>query len=45
MKSSATYFSVATPTAGDASGLALGIVDIFDQKSLLGVEGKPILVG
>ena len=48
------FFSVATPEKADASGLVkclsqslspLGIADILDQGSILGVEGKPVLVG
>ena len=54
IKSYATFFSVATPEKADASGLIkclsqslspLGIVDVLDQGSLLGAEGKPVLVG
>ena len=54
MKSYARFFFVATPTAADANGLIecltkcllpSGITDILDQKSVLGVEGKPVLVG
>ena len=48
------FFSVATPEKADASGLVkclsqslspLGIADILDQGSILGAEGKPVLVG
>ena len=56
MKSNAGFFSVGSPTKADASGLVqclsdsllpLGVLDtcILDLESLLGVEGKPILVG
>ena len=54
MKSNAGVFSVGSPTKADASGLVqclsdsllpLGVLDILDLESLLGVEGKPILVG
>ena len=55
IKSCARFFSVATPEKANASGLVkclsqslsplLGITDILDQDSLLGAEGKPVLVG
>ena len=54
LKSYARFFSVATPEKADASGLVkclsqslspLGIGDVLDQRSLLGAEGKPVLVG
>ena len=54
MKSYTRFFSVASPKAANASGLTeclshsllpLGITDLLDQKNVLGVEGKPVLVG
>ena len=50
----ARFFSVVSPKAADANGLIeclsqsllpLGITNILDQKSVLDVEGKLILVG
>ncbi len=54
MKSHTRFFSLATPEKADARGLvkclsqslsSLGIADILDQSSVLGAEGKPVLVG
>ena len=54
IKSYARFLSVVTPEQTDASGLIkslseslspLGIDNVLDQGSLLGAEGKPILVG
>ena len=54
MKSYTRFISVASPKAANASLLMeclshsllpLGITDLFDQKNVLGVEGKPVLVG
>lgn len=48
------YFLLDVPTKADADGLlsclgdtlkALGIDNILDKANILGVEGKPILVG
>ena len=48
------FFSVQAPSRADATGLIeclggvlkkLGIDDLLDQAKVLGVEGKPILVG
>ena len=53
-KSYARFFSVASPKAADVNGLIeclmqsrlpLGIMDILDQKSVLGVKGKLVYVG
>ena len=54
MKSYTRFFSLASPKVANASGLMqclshsflpLGITDLLDQKNVLGVEGKPVLVG
>ena len=54
IKSYARFLSVGSPKAADTNGLIeclsqsllpLGITNLLDQKSVLDVEGKPILVG
>ena len=54
IRSCIRFFSVQAPSRADAAGLIeclgsalkkLGIDDILDQAKVLGVEGKPILVG
>ena len=54
VKSHTRFFSMAAPEKADASGLLkcllqswspLGISDVLDQGSKLGVKGKPVLVG
>lgn len=54
IRSCTRFFSVQAPSRADAAGLIeclggalkkLGIDDLLDQAKVLGVEGKPILVG
>ena len=54
MKSHARFFCVAPVQTADANGLVkclsqclspLGVTDILDQKQVLQVEGKPVLIG
>ena len=54
MKSCTRYFSVAQPIKADADDLikclaialkSLGINDVLDTAQVLGVDGKPVLVG
>ena len=54
IRSSPRYFSVHTLDKGDASGVLnciadalkyMDVEDILDKDSVLGVEGKPVLVG
>ena len=54
MRSCVRYFTVQEPTKADADGLLsclgealkpLGIDNLLDKANILGVEGKPILIG
>jgi len=54
MRSCVRYLSLEVPTKSDADGLircvsnalqTLGVESILDRSSVMGVQGKPILIG